>query len=380
MQPANPPAAHGVAAGAVMSALASRRRFTASLAIVPALWLGAGRRARAQGLKRDEQVLLFPSTASNSPDGRQQARIEAWVHELERRPGATRLLAHWLDFDLNDLPAADRALFEARTQLFRVDSERGRVLQIRFGGGAPLSLPASGADGRVSAVVSSDAGQTWDRPRWLEYVVVLREEDPRTFAGRVLWLPERGLSIVSDIDDTIKHTQVRDRREMLLNTFAREFAAVSGMAAWMQRCAAADPAASFHYVSGGPHQLYPALADFLQTQVFPQGTVHLRSADLEREIFAAGSGARTHKLAVIGRLLNDFPQRRFVLVGDSAEQDPEIYGELARAHPDRIAAILIRDVTGEPLDAERYGPALRGLPPGLWTLFSDPDRLPSEGF
>jgi hypothetical protein len=138
-------------------------------------------RGASWGLKRDERVLLF-STAGSLPDGRQQARIEIWVHELERRPGATQLLARWLDLDLNDLSEADRALFEARTQLFRVDSERGRVLQIRFDGAAPLSLPASGADGRVSAVVSTDAAQTWDRPRWLEYVIIMREQDPRAIS------------------------------------------------------------------------------------------------------------------------------------------------------------------------------------------------------
>lgn len=281
--------------------IASRRRFVFSLAGLPAWCLGASCDALAQGLKRDEQVLLFPSTASSLPDGRRQARIEAWVHELERRPSATRLLARWLGLDLDDVPRADRGRFEARTQLFRVDSERGRVLRIRFGGGAPLSLPASGADGRVSAVVSTDGAPACDHPCWLEYQVVMRGGDSRAFIGRVLWLPARGLSIVSDIDDTIKHTQVRDRREMLLNTFARDFAAVPGMAAWLRRCVIAEPRASFHYVSGGPHQLYPALADFLHAQAFPQGSVHLRSVDLEREVFAAGSGTRVHKLAVIAR-------------------------------------------------------------------------------
>jgi hypothetical protein len=359
----------------------SRRRFAATLAVLPAVWLGAGCSVRAQGLRPDEQVLLFPSTARSLPEGGGQARIEAWVHELERRPGANALLAHYLDLDLDELPDAERARFTARTQLFRIDSERGRVLHIRFDGGALLALPASGADGRVSAVVANDGGaRAFDGPSWLEYAVLMPDEDPRQFAGRVLWLPEAGLSIVSDIDDTIKHTQVHDRREMLLNTFAREFEPVPGMAAWLQRCAAAEPAASFHYVSGGPHQLYPALEEFLRAHAFPPGTVHLRSVDLAREIFAAGSGTRTHKLAVIGQLLDDFPRRRFVLVGDSGEQDPEIYGELARSFPGRIAAILIRDVTGEPADAERYAQALRDVPPRLVTLFTDPDRLPSEEF
>lgn len=126
--------------------------------------------------------------------------------------------------------------------------------------------------------------------------------------------------------------------------------------------------------------MYPALAEFLQAHAFPPGTVHLRSVDVDREILAAGTGTRLHKLAVISQLLGDFAQRRFVLVGDSGEQDPEIYGELARAYRGRVVAILIRNVTGEPAEAERYATALRDLPRELWTVFTDPDRPTSKGF
>ena len=221
-----------------MAMNARRRRLAIGLATLPAWWLATGCATLAQGLKGDEQVLLFPSTAGRLPDGRGQARIEGWVHELEGRPGAPPILAYWLGLDLDEVPDADRARFEARTQLFRIDSERGRVLQIRFGSQAPLSLPPSAADGRISAAVSVDSAHSGDHPVWLEYEVIMRAEDPRSFIGRVLWLAERGLSVVSDIDDTIKHTQVRDRREMLLNTFAREFTACP---AWRPGCGGAPP-------------------------------------------------------------------------------------------------------------------------------------------
>jgi phosphatidate phosphatase APP1 len=217
-------------------------------------------------------------------------------------------------------------------------------------------------------------------PRWIDYAVLAPTDEPSAFTGSVLKLPDQGLSVVSDIDDTIKHTQVRDRREMLLNTFARPFAAVPGMADWMGQCAAADGSTSFHYVSGGPQQLYPVLAQFLQEQGFPRGTVHLRTVDLSREIFASATGTRSHKLAVIGQLLSDFPRRRFVLVGDSGEQDPETYGDLARAHRGRIVAVLIRNVTGEGAQSPRYVEAMRDLPRRLWTVYDEPDQLPRGGF
>jgi hypothetical protein len=364
-----------------MKGVTARRRFVATLAVAPALWLGLAGRVRAAGLKADEQVMLFPSTARRLPDGRWFARVEAWVHELERKTGASQLFARYLGLDLGDLPAQDRARFEARTHLFRADSESGRVLQIRFASGLPMSLPASDSNGRVSTEVVVSAGASAPRaPRWLDYTVVLRNDVPRGFSGSALALPDRGLSVVSDIDDTIKHTQVHDKREMLLNTFARKFAAVPGMANWMRRCAMADSSARLHYVSGGPIQLYPAIAQFLREQAFPRGTVHLRTVDLAQEIFAAGVGARAHKLAAIGQLMSDFPQRRFVLVGDSGEQDPEIYGDLAREHRGRIVAVLVRNVTSEGADALRYVQAMRDLPRNVWTVFDEPNQLPDRWF
>ncbi|KAI8050230.1 hypothetical protein BDF22DRAFT_745557 [Syncephalis plumigaleata] len=44
-------------------------------------------------------------------------------------------------------------------------------------------------------------------------------------------------------------------------------------------------------------------------------------------------------------IFNDFPHRRFILVGDSGEKDPEVYAEIARRFPDRVACIFIHDVT-----------------------------------
>ena len=78
---------------------------------------------------------------------------------------------------------------------------------------------------------------------------------------------------------------------------------------------------------------------------------------------------------MIRPILDRFPQRRFVLVGDSGEKDPEIYAELAPRHPKQISRILIRDVTGEDAKAERYGRIFKGLPRDLWTVFSTPSEI-----
>jgi phosphatidate phosphatase APP1 len=197
--------------------------------------------------------------------------------------------------------------------------------------------------------------------------------DPRQFAGRVQLVPPEGLSLVSDIDDTIKLSQVRERRELMLNTFAREFVAVPGMAERYQSLA--GDGTRFHYVSGSPVQLYPPIAVFLRTGGFPGGSVHLRESTSIRNVIPEHGATRTHKLAAIGQLLADFPARRFLLVGDSGEADPEIYAELARAHPAQIVGIRIRDVSGEDAGAPRYRETFGGLPAALWQVYTDPASL-----
>ena len=82
-----------------------------------------------------------------------------------------------------------------------------------------------------------------------------------------------------------------------------------------------------------------------------------------------------YKRAVIEPLLKRFPNRRFILIGDSGERDPEIYAALARNYPRQIERIVIRDVTGEPRTAPRYEKIFRGLPPERWQIFISPPEL-----
>ncbi|HNR90986.1 MAG TPA: App1 family protein [Dokdonella sp.] len=324
----------------------------------------------AAPLKLDEEVLLVPTVARDAGDGRIIVPVDAWVHEHEPRRGAMALFARYLALDLDELPAEERARFTARTQLFRVDSERGKVLRVGFADGREATLPRTRGDGRSRAEVEIDAALVDARGR-IEYEVLMPPGDARRLAGRVLHVPAEGLSIVSDIDDTIKHSQVRDRRELLLNTFLRRFIAAPGMAA-RYRELAATPSTRFHYVSASPLQLLPALDTFLAEAGFPVGSLHLRETTSLTRLWRSDS--RAHKHAAIESLLRDFPRRRFVLVGDSGEADPEIYADLARAHAQQIAAIAIRDVSGEGADAERYRTTFAGLDRDLWQVFTTADE------
>jgi phosphatidate phosphatase APP1 len=171
-------------------------------------------------------------------------------------------------------------------------------------------------------------------------------------------MEETGLSVISDIDDTIKITEVRDRNATLRNTFAREFRPVPGMADFYQRLAR-ERSATFHYISASPWQLYEPMADFVQANKFPAGTFNLKEFRWKnRTALSLFADPEKYKPTVIEPLLK-----------------PEIYAALARKFPEQIQRIYIRDVTGEAADSLRYQQTFRGLPGGLWKIFTHPEEL-----
>jgi hypothetical protein len=335
----------------------------------------------AEPLEPDEEALFMPGTARPTPDGRLEVDVHAWVYERERRWGLNAVFARYLGLDLAKLSPAARLRFNQRTALFHAESEQGKVFELDFDGvERRVSAPPSGADGRVNLRVVVEVPADALAGEWQKFHAVTGPgELLHRFRGQALIVPAEGLSVISDIDDTIKRTQVRDRREMLLNTFARRFEPAPGMAD-SYRTMAQAPGTRFHYLSASPIQLYPALADFLRDANFPPGSMHLRESTTWRTLIPGDQDSRTHKLGQIERLLAEFPLRRFMLVGDSGESDPEIYGQVARAHPGRIAHIAIRNVTGEAANARRYARAFDGLDAALWEVFPG-DRTPAaSGF
>ena len=189
-------------------------------------------------------------------------------------------------------------------------------------------------------------------------------------------LGEQGLSVISDIDDTIKITHVHDRAALLRQTFFRDFEAVPGMADLYGRWQAAG--AAFDYVSRSPWQLFTPLAEFVSEHGFPAGTFHMRNFRWKNASTMESDKDGSKKLAVIAEIFANLPQRQFICVGDSGEHDPEVYGELARRHPGQVKAIFIRCVNGAERRSERLARAFDGLPDSMWQGFEEPAELPVD--
>jgi hypothetical protein len=340
-------------------------------AIFAALFLSAGDDDEASAIKPDEQVLLFATNAHMSEDGRNWiVPVHGWVFEPERDSVRRKLLIAALAkaLDLDDDRTGDEQ-FRKRAASFLVDNERGKRVGIEMAGQA-FVMPRSGADGHFEGEVRirHDAG---------EAVLVQAVTGPakrEVATGQVRLVPPQGVSVISDIDDTIKKSDVLDRSELIANTFLREFAAVPGMAEAYRRWELAG--AAFHYVSSSPWQLYPALEQFLDGARFPAGEMNLKLFRVKDESFfdLLASPEKT-KPPVIERIVTTWPMRRFILVGDSGEKDPEVYGRIARAHPDQVLHVFIRRVDGSDLSDDRFQRAFADMPGDRWTLFDDPAKL-----
>ena len=137
---------------------------------------------------------------------------------------------------------------------------------------------------------------------------------------------------------------------------------------------------TFHYLSGMPDQLYTLTQEFIYTNNFPDGSFHMRHfgwAAASLFDFLHSESTFVHKISYLRFfLLNTV--RDFVLVGDSGEKDPEIYGTIAREYPERIRAIFIRAVKGEAFDDTRFVTAFQGVATEKWQVFNDPKQVPLD--
>lgn len=249
------------------------------------------------------------------------------------------------------------ATFRQRVEPFLARSGSKRTLCCRIGH-AEYSLRrpkrrSGGFRGKI-LLEKHEVDRLIDSGHWHDgrlQVTVETENLPATTAT-VFVLPNAGVSVVSDIDDTIKVTEIGDRRKLLSNTFLREFRSVDGMSQVYQEWA--KRGAEFHYVSSSPWQLFSALESLLSESGFPAGTVHLRYFRFRDEFVRRRTKSRKRKSRTIQRLLRVYPNRKFILVGDSGERDPEIYARLAAKFPQQVATVLIRDLPEKPLSKERY--------------------------
>ncbi|MBC6368901.1 hypothetical protein DDT91_19080 [Algoriphagus sp. AK58] len=162
--------------------------------------------------------------------------------------------------------------------------------------------------------------------------------------------------VISDIDDTIVSTGAMRMWEMIKVTFSQNahtripFPGVSEFYHSLRKGSDGILSNPLFYVSSSPWNLYDFLMEFLEAHQIPKGPLMLRDLGLSRDKWIAGSH-RDHKLKQIEHIFEVYPDLPFILIGDSGQQDPEIYLEALQRHTHKILAVYIRDISKRDLSS-----------------------------
>jgi hypothetical protein len=156
------------------------------------------------------------------------------------------------------------------------------------------------------------------------------------------------VSIVSDLDDTIKITNSGDTVDGAINA-ALKSDVFSGITEFFM--GAKNYAQDLYVLSASPTVLRLKIQSTLSKRHIEFKKLILKNpADQESKF--------TYKVREINKIMSETSDD-FLLIGDDVGQDPEVYAEIQRLHPQRVLAIYIHVINN------------REIPAGLryWTSF-----------
>lgn len=211
---------------------------------------------------------------------------------------------------------------------------------------------------RFEPAVPVPPGELWHQVE-LKLLEPMRENHPPVRATAPVLVPpvSAQFGVISDIDDTVVFSHATDLLKMARLVFlgnARTRVPFPGVSAFYQAlqggCGGADQNPLF-YLSSSPWNLYDLLVEFLKLHDIPVGPIFLRDWGISAAELLP-TRHHTYKLGVLRTILNFYSHLPFILIGDSGQEDPEIYSQIMAEYPDRIRAIYIRDVTPDERDAD----------------------------
>jgi phosphatidate phosphatase APP1 len=209
--------------------------------------------------------------------------------------------------------------------------------------------------GIVDQVVEVDVAPGWHR-------VHLSSEGSEPAGADVFVVdPSVRFGVVSDIDDTVMVTALPRPMLAAWHTFVVNEHARSttpGMPVLYERLTTLNPGAPVIYLSTGAWNVAPTLTRFLSRNLYPAGALLLTDwGPTADRWFRSG---QEHKRGSLERLAREFPDIRWLLIGDDGQHDPEIYGEFVTRHSENVRAVCIRQLS--PSEAVLAGSSGRDHP------------------
>ena len=212
--------------------------------------------------------------------------------------------------------------------------------QVRIEIGGETHEYVTDRGGVIDTVVQVDL-----EPGWQTFRMSV-EDGPSVEARAFIVAPDITFGILSDIDDTVMVTALPRPLIAAWNSFVIDEHArlpVPGMAVLLERLVRENPGSPMIYLSTGAWNVAPTLVRFQRRHLFPAGSLLLTDwGPTHDRMFRSG---RAHKEENLRRLAREFPNVRWLLIGDDGQHDEAIYAEFAAEHPDNVAAVAIRTLS-----------------------------------
>ena len=158
-------------------------------------------------------------------------------------------------------------------------------------------------------------------------------------------------AFISDIDDTflISHSSnLRKRLYVLFTKNARSRKPFEGVVNHYQLLANIGASRNTHnlffYVSSSEWNLYDYIFEFAKNNKLPKGIYLLNQLKTFRQVFKTGQNNHKTKFMRISRIMETYPDQKFILLGDDSQEDPNIYSAIVEHFPQNIYAVYLRHV------------------------------------
>jgi phosphatidate phosphatase APP1 len=343
-----------------------------------------------------------PSTIAGTPARmmHRAARMEDWLHNRRERfarrrgyratviPYAGYGSTGWVRILCRVLLAKPVAGDAARTTASGLDGRNAGIRGWRSFTSVPVNdVTVTIEVGGETFHVQADRGGVVDTvvrvslaPGW--QVARLHTESSPSFDAPIFVVdPAVRTGILSDVDDTVMVTALPRPLLAAWNTFVLDEHArvpTPGMAVLLERLASSRPGAPIVYLSTGAWNVAPTLTRFLSRNLYPSGTLLLTDwGPTHDRWFRSG---KDHKRQNLKRLAAEFPDVRWILIGDDGQHDEAIYTEFQKEHPGSVAAVLIRQLSPSEavLAGGRSKDAPQGTPDAPWIYGPDGSRIANQ--
>lgn len=178
-----------------------------------------------------------------------------------------------------------------------------------------------------------------------------KDEVLATGDGKIYVPHKTQYAFISDIDDTVmvSHSaKIYKRLRQLFIKNPRTRKTFPGVKNHYQALANAhtetDQPNPFFYVSSSEWNLYDYLVETFRFKQLPEGTFLLNQLKRWKSLFKTGKTGHEGKLIRVIRILDAFPEQKFVFFGDNSQQDPAIYQKITEKYAKNIVAVYIRNV------------------------------------